>query len=377
MEGWGNHPSYLLPANTRIPIHSGPSYTIISVLERRWMKGTTPQWWHFLLQTWINAFWLLRNCTWYSPVAFSFKYKTDCLSVGRGLLDKRHDKAGTVQPPGRYGTEERSSWKGPAWLVSPRLPFPTSKEDKFVCMCFRIQEKINFQWTEESNNSWTETHTSKETIVCLFVLRWAFTCRFYKETNFNEDPNVPLVSSSLHHTFISPSVCWPFFSPPLVPLDPAFFFLYLSLLCFCGAKWDIWTKAILDIKDKGSFFHPVNLKKDECLKCLKSAPTKSCIESRALNLFLRKKLARKIFKTYKVVSICFFCSFGFAKSQGCRIKKFPFSDDLHSVFHTPSSLTSSWVNLLDLLWTPKPEDKPMYCVFLSLNFLINLRTICL
>lgn len=65
-----------------------PSYPIISILERRQMKGTTPQWQHFSLQTYADAFWRLLNCTWYRQGPFSFKSKTDCFSLGRGLLDK-------------------------------------------------------------------------------------------------------------------------------------------------------------------------------------------------------------------------------------------------------------------------------------------------
>lgn len=65
-----------------------PSYPIISILERRRMKGTTPQWQHFSLQTYADAFWRLLNCTWYRQGPFSFKSRTDCLSLGKGLLDK-------------------------------------------------------------------------------------------------------------------------------------------------------------------------------------------------------------------------------------------------------------------------------------------------
>lgn len=80
--------------NSRPPL---PSHPIISIRDTQWMKGTTPQWQHFSLQTYAEAFRRLLNCTWYRQGPFSFKSKTDCFSLGRGLLDKKDDKAGTVQ----------------------------------------------------------------------------------------------------------------------------------------------------------------------------------------------------------------------------------------------------------------------------------------
>lgn len=88
MEGWGN---VFMPSAPQ-PTHPFPSlqhsYPIISILVRRRIKGTTPQWQHFSLQTYADAFWWLLNCTWYRQGPFSFKSKTDCFSPGRGLLDK-------------------------------------------------------------------------------------------------------------------------------------------------------------------------------------------------------------------------------------------------------------------------------------------------
>lgn len=113
MEGWGNVFTHFVPPQPFTPNpfpFLQPSHPIISILERRWMKGTTPQWQHFSLQTYANAFWRLLNCTWYRQGPFSFKSKTDCFSLGRGLLDKRDDKAGTVQPSGGWRMEGVSLW---------------------------------------------------------------------------------------------------------------------------------------------------------------------------------------------------------------------------------------------------------------------------
>lgn len=114
--------SLCTPPTPPHPIHPfpslQPSHPIISILERRRMKGTTPQWQHFSLQTFADAFWRLLNCTWYRQGPFSFKSKTDCFSLGRGLLDKRDDKAGTVK------------LSGGRWMEGGKL-----EENVCVCVC--------------------------------------------------------------------------------------------------------------------------------------------------------------------------------------------------------------------------------------------------
>lgn len=69
------------------------------------MKGTTPQWQHFSLQTFADAFWRLLNCTWYRQDPFSFKSKTDCFSLGRRIIGQEKWQSGDC--PALWEVEDR------------------------------------------------------------------------------------------------------------------------------------------------------------------------------------------------------------------------------------------------------------------------------
>lgn len=72
---------------------------------------------------------------------FSFKSKTDCLSLGRGLLDKRHDKARTVQPSRRWRAEGVHFWKACVYCFSSFLFYTClcQKEIMLVSVCFKMK----------------------------------------------------------------------------------------------------------------------------------------------------------------------------------------------------------------------------------------------
>lgn len=69
------------------------------------MKGATPQWQHFSLQTFADAFWRLLNCTWYRQDPFSFKSKTDCFSLGRRIIGQ--EKWQSRDCPALWEVEDR------------------------------------------------------------------------------------------------------------------------------------------------------------------------------------------------------------------------------------------------------------------------------
>lgn len=185
MEGWGN---VFIPSVPPHPFPSlQPSYPIISILERRRMKGTTPQWQHFSLQTYADAFWRLLNCTWYRQGPFSFKSKTDCFSLGRGLLDKRDDKAGTVQPSGGWRTEGVS-----LWMVCARV---------HVFLCF----------------SFVHACVTRRLCLCPCVSN-AHTCGWQPRTCAQIEPLITARSldPSVHFKLLLSSLLYHMFTPPFL-----------------------------------------------------------------------------------------------------------------------------------------------------------------
>lgn len=147
---------------------------------------------------------------------FSFKPKTDCLSLGRGLLDKRHDKARTVQPSRGWRAEGVHFWK--------------------VCVCIAF---LAF--------SFTHVYVKRRLCLFLFVLRWS-TCGNASDCGNITDVFCPLEIFFFFffwpcgHSFTPPSLSFyplHYLIPLLLPpLDP---FSYLSP---CSAEW---TKIVQDI----------------------------------------------------------------------------------------------------------------------------------
>lgn len=157
------------------------------------MKGTTPQWQHFSLQTCADAFWRLLNCTWYRQASFSFKSKTDCFSQGRELLDKRSNKAGTVQPSGGWCMKGVS-----LWIVRVCVSFAVFS---FVhacmsqdCVCAHV-----FQMPAHAGDITRPNRWSWQAHVNLFSLT------FFHSSSY--------VNTSLYPSFPSPSLSLPLRCP--------------------------------------------------------------------------------------------------------------------------------------------------------------------
>ncbi len=144
------------------------------------MKGTTPQWQHFSLQTYADAFWRLLNCTWYRQGPFSFKSKTDCFSLGRGLLDKQRwqsrDSAALWGGGGQKGVS--------LWIVCVHVFFCVSllympvshKKIMFVSMCFKcvhVWVTTKNAWARSSlwsrQDLWIFVSTSDNNFLPLFI----------------------------------------------------------------------------------------------------------------------------------------------------------------------------------------------------------------
>lgn len=208
IEGWRNvfipSASPSIPNPPTLPPH-------ISILERRWMKGKTPQRQHFSLQTCADAFWRLLNCTWYRQASFSFKSKTDCFSQGRELLDKRNNKARTVQPSGGWCMKGVSLWIVRVCLLLCFLLYmPVCHKIMFVPMCFKcLHMQVTSQVCARSNHWSGQDHN-------IFLVYFQL-----------------LLSSTLHHMFTPP---FPLIS---VPFSLSFFYFPLSLLSHCPLKWGL------------------------------------------------------------------------------------------------------------------------------------------
>lgn len=106
------------------------------------MKGATPQWQHFSLQTFVDAFWRLLNCTWYRQDPFSFKSKTDCFSLGRRIIGQ--EKWQSRDCPALWEVEDRGGELVHSVLMCVNsfsvFVFCTTlscKKIMFVPMCFK------------------------------------------------------------------------------------------------------------------------------------------------------------------------------------------------------------------------------------------------
>lgn len=254
MKGWGNHSFYQLPTNTRTTINSSPSQTLLSLFWKGGgSKGQPPSGstsCSELASTHSDCCLIVRDT---AQLLSLSNIKQIASPWGGDYWTRDTTKRAQSSPLGGMGHRSKACGRGQYdWLLYICLS-SHQKQIKSVSTCFKMQEKINFQWAKESNISWIETHTTKG---CLFHTR--------AQVSNPANPNVLLVSSSLHHTFYITLCLSAFFLSSSCPSWPGFLLPLLKptlLLWGIRGKWDVWTKATPDILDKASFFFPINLKK--------------------------------------------------------------------------------------------------------------------